>query len=375
MIRALEEHLAAWMKDRLQELAAQSGLYGPVRTVAGDIDLPPAPPMAPGEVAVLVRVDRLTPAPENRDLAHAPVTESSALHMSALINVHILGEASVLAAAAGRDVKPAQAHLHRVDLVVMTLLSLMRERSGPTPDLAEPPELDAVQGEFPQGATSAAQGSRKAHFYWTALEPLDATVTPKNAKNQREWAIPVHAACTFRLSPAELSGGRMLQIAGEHEAVGAPDREVTIYAPAEAIPLDHFSGLSDQVLTELGELEISTLGHLGRLSVARVTEITTGLRTATAAEKTLLGQLAAADAARLERYEELRGVPMEPDALALPARALLLPTPGESAVLALVTGDPAIQTLVSQLAVPVAFALKTDRRETVKVGSLLSGRR
>jgi hypothetical protein len=319
-------------------------------------------------------VDGLVPAAENRDLGPAPVTEGPVLHMKAAVSVQILGEAQVLPAAAGRTVLPPQAHLHRVDLVAVTLLSLLRDRPGPAPDVAQPAGLDSVQGAQPQGAASAAQGSRKAHLYWTALEPGEATVVARNAQGLRAWAIPLTAACTFRLSPAELSGGRILEITQAQETNGN-HRQVAIYAPAEAIPLDHFSGLSQPVLTELGAADISTLGHLGRLGVARIGQIAAALRTASAAERNRLSELAATAVLRQTNGANLSAVPVEPEVMALPGRALLAPTPAEAAILARLVGSPGTSDLVTLLAVPVAFALKTDRRETVKVGTLLNGGR
>lgn len=323
---------------------------------------------------MLVRVDRLVPAAENRDLGPAPVTQGPVLHMKAAVSVHILGDANVLPAAAGRAFQPPQAHLHRVDLVAVTLLSLLRDRPGPAPDVAEPAGLDSVQGAHPQGAASAAQGSRKAHLYWTALEPGEATVVASNGKGQREWVIPLTAACTFRLSPAELSGGRILEITQEQETNGS-HRQVAIYAPAEAIPLDHFSGLSEPVLTELGAADISTLGHLGRLGVDRVGEIATGLRTASPAERNRLSELAGTAVLRQANRGNLGAVPLDPDVLALPGRALLAPSPAEAAILARLVNSPGTADLVTLVAVPVAFALKADCRETVKVGTLLNGGR
>lgn len=375
MIRALEEHLAAWMKAELTRLAGESALFGPIGTVTGDLTLPA--PLPEGEIGLLVRADSLVPVPESRDLGAAPVTQWAALHLQARVSLRVAGAATPLADAPGRDVAPPGAHVHRVDLAALTVLALLKERPAPAPDWAEPPAFADTLGKQPAGAVTAAQGLRQAQLYWTAIEAGEATIGAAEEGGWRLWDIPLTALCTFRLSPAALSGGSILQIGQTLDVQdGAGSRRIgsALYAAAEAIPLSFFAGLGDPALVELAQRGIGTLGALVSLDAAALAELTAALKSAMPEERSLLGQLA--DMARLRRTAaaSLGSFALEPDVMALPARALLDPTPEEKELLVREVDTAGLYDHLAVLAVPVASLLAADKRERVSVGVIMGTR-
>lgn len=372
MIRALEQHLAAWAKGQLEALAAQSGLFGSVRTVVGSLDLPNGPPMGADEVAVLVQVQSLAPEPENRDLGPAPVTDGPMVHLAARVALRLIGRNVTVGAGGGRQVSPPGAQFHRVDLAALTLLALLRERPGPAPDGAPTP-LDAELGARVAGAATAARGARSAFLSWSGVMVSDTGIVPENARNDRQWDIALTASCAFRLSPAPLEGGRIVRIESETalQDTGLRLSVDPVYGSVDTLPLSWFTGLGDAVLTELMDHEVSTLGDLGRIGGAGTANLAGELRTASSQERTVLGQLAAM--AELRRGPGFTSAVYAQDAdlMALPARALLAPTPEEAELISQVVTTPELSNQIAVYAVPVASALQPGQRDRVAVGTLL----
>ncbi len=373
MIQAMEGHLASWAQKQIQALSTESDLFGHVRVAAGQLDLPSGPPLGNTEVAALVQVQSLVPRPENRDLGPRPVTAGAGVHLTATVVFRLLGRTAPYAAGGGLELTPAAAEFHRVDLAALTLLALLKEQPGPTADAPVLPLLELEQGARPAGAASAAHGARRAHLAWTAWEVGEVTLTPSGEGQYRQWDIGLTASCQFRLSPAALEGGRILQIGGELNVQNKPlsVRTAAVYGPAELLPLSWFDGLSDGVIAELEDHAIGTLGDLGRLGAARVGALASELRTAAPAEETILGQLANMAAIRQTALELVPLYRLDPAALELPGRALLAPTPEEEEVLQQVITSPEIHTQMLMLAAPVVAALRPDRREQVVLGTLL----
>ncbi|MFZ5824100.1 MAG: hypothetical protein ACOY94_07220 [Bacillota bacterium] len=373
MIRAMEAHLAAWAQRQIQALSAESDLFGHVRAVPGQLALPPGPPLGATEVAALTLVESLLPQPEDRDLGPRPVTDGAGLHLRAQLTLRLLGRPGPYPGDSGIEISPAAAQAHRVDLAALTLLALLKEQPGPTPDGPVAPLLDLDQGEQPGGAAAAAHGSRRAHLAWTLWEVGQVSVIANNDDNLRQWDLALTVACQFRLSPAALEGGRILQIGGEIEIQNKPSRvmEAALYAPAEALALSWFDGLSDGVIAELSEQALHTLGDLGRLGPARVGAIAAELRTAAPAEESLLAHLATMAVARQTGLELAPQYLQDPVAFALPGRALLAPTPDESEILSRFITSVEAHAQIAMLALPVVTALKPPRREQVTLGTLL----
>lgn len=372
MIQAMEGHLAAWAQRQIQALSAESDLFGHVRAVAGRLTLPPGPPLGQTEVAALVQVASLGPQPENRDLAPRPVVEGAALHLTARVTFRLLGRISPYPAGGGLAISPPPAEVHRVDVAALTLLALLKGQPGPAADGPLPPLIALEQGVQPDGAATAAHGARRASLAWTAWEVGEITVNPNTDENLRQWDIGLTAALQFRLSPAALEGGRILQIGGELN-VKQPTRvmDATVYATAESLPLGWFDGLSDGVLAELEDHAITTLGDLGRLGPARVSALAAELRTADEGEEATLAHLAAVAVARQTALAAEPRYGQHPAAFALPGRALLSPTPAEAEALEPLLSSPEAQVQVQSLALPVINALRPARREQVTVGTLL----
>lgn len=373
MIQAMEAHLAAWAQQQIQGLSTESDLFGHVRAVAGQLTLPPGPPLGPTEVAALVQVGSLLPQPENRDLGPRPVIEGAGLHLTAHVALRLMGRTTPYPADTGLSFTPAGAKVHRADVAALTLLALLKEQPGPVPDAPIAPLIDLAQGEQSTGAASAAHGSRRAHLAWTAWEVGEVSITPSNEDKYRQWDIPLTASCQFQLSPAALEGGRILQIGGELSVNNKPISvmEATLYGPAEALALSWFDGLSDGVIAELQEQALSTLGDLGRLGPVRVGAIAAELRTATPAEESLLSQLATMAVARQTGLELPPHYRQDPVAFGLPGRALLAPTPEESEILSRLITTVEAHAQVAMLALPVVTALQAARREQVTLGTLL----
>lgn len=374
MIQAMEAHLAAWAQRQIQALSTESDLFGHVRTVAGQLTLPPGQPLGQTEVAALVLLRSLQPQPEDRALGPRPVIEGAALHLTARVTFRLLGRTSPYQAGSDITFSPALASYHRVDVAALALLALLKEQPGPVPDGPILPLIDLPQGERPPGAASAAHGSRRAHLAWTGWEVGEVEVTPSNGDSLRQWDIALTAACQFRLSPAALEGGRILQIGGELSVQNKPLKlmEAALYAPAEALPLGWFEGVSDGVIAELEEQGLTTLGDLGRLGPARMGDLAAELRTAGPAEESLLAQLATMAVARQTGLELSPLYQQDPVAFGLPGRALLAPTSEEAEILTRFIPTVEVHAQVALLALPVITALKAARREQVTLGTLLT---
>jgi|GEM_PF-3477577 len=372
MIQAMEAHLASWAQKQIQALSVESDLFGHVRTVAGSLELPPGPPLGQTEVAALVQVQSLTPQAENRDLGPRPPIDGHSVYLTARVVFRLLGRSSPYAAGGDLSFTPAAANFHRVDIAALTLLALLKEQPGPTADGPIIPLVELDQGARPAGAASAAAGARRAHLAWTSWEVGELTLTPEVGQN-RQWQVGLTAACQYRLSPAALEGGRILQIGGELSVQNKPFsiRTAAVYGPAELLPLGWFDGLSDGVIAELEDHAITNLGDVGRLGATRMAALASELRTAAPAEEVILGQLANMAAIRQTALELVPLYQLDPVALALPGRALLQPTPEEEEVLTGVITSPEIHTQILMLAAPVVAALRPERREQVALGNLL----
>jgi hypothetical protein len=195
MIRGLEAQLAAWAERQLAALAAASGLFAGVSVAAGD---------SAAGVTVDVTVTGITPEPERHGLGQASAAEALAMHMQARVTLSVAGPAEVMAGAPGRQFTPDGPTTCQADLVALTLLALLQERSQPAADGAalSPPE--------PAGVAEAAEGARKAELAWGQFQPGEPVL--QSVGGQRRWEIPLTVPCTFRLSVAPLEGGRILQI-------------------------------------------------------------------------------------------------------------------------------------------------------------------
>jgi hypothetical protein len=373
MMQAMEGHLAAWAQRQIQALSTESDLFGHVRAVPGRLVLPPGPPLGPAEVAALVQVLSLRPQPENQDLGPRPVVYGHGLHLTAQVAFRLLGRTAAYAAGGDLVFTPAAAEVHRVDVAALTLLALLKEQPGPAADVPVTPLLAQEQGAQPAGAATAAHGARKVYLSWTAWKVGEVTVTPVSDDNLRQWDIAVTATCQFKLSPAALEGGRIMLIGSEVAVKNQKVKTVaaSVYAPAESLPLGWFEGLGDSVVAELADHAVTTLGDLGRLGPARTGALAAELRTATPGEESLLAQLATMAVSRQIVLEDAPRYGHDPDAFALPARALLAPTMEEAEVLDRFIPSPEVHAQVTLLAVPVTTALKPARREQVTIGSLL----
>lgn len=373
MIQAMEAHLAAWAQRQIQALSGESELFGHVRAVAGRLALPPGPPLGATEVAALVQVGSLLPQPENQDLGPRPLVDGHGLHLTAQVIFRLLGRTAPYAPDPELIFTPPAADFHRVDVAALTLLALLKEQPGPAADVPVTPLLEQEQGAQPPGAATAAHGARKAYLFWTAWKVGEVTVTPINGENLRQWDIALTATCRFKLSPAALEGGRILQIGGETTVRGKKVKSMaaSVYAPAESLPLGWFNGLSDSVVAELADHAVTTLGDLGRLGAAQTGALASELRTADPAEEGLLAQLATMAVNRQIVLEDPPLYIQDPEAFALPARALLAPTPEEAELLDRFVPSPQVHAQVTLLALPLTTALKPARREQVTLGTLL----
>lgn len=373
MIQAMEGHLAAWAQRQIQALSTESDLFGHVRTVAGRLTVEPGPPIGPTEVAALVQVLSLEPQPEDQNLGPRPVIEGHHMELKAQLTFRVLARSTPYPADDDLLFTPAAAVVHRADVAALTLLALLKEQPGPAADIPVTPLLELDQGAQPAGAATAAHGSRRAYLSWTAWQVGEVTVTPENEKNLRQWDIQLTATCQFKLSPAALEGGRILQIGGDLVVKNKKVKTMSasVYAPAESLPLGWFNGISDGVIAELEDNALTTLGDLGRLGAVRVSALAAELRTASPAEETLLGQLATMAAAREIVFQDAPLYVHDPDAFALPSRSLLAPTAEEAELLERFIPSAQVHAQVTLLAVPIITALKTDRREQVTIGTLL----
>lgn len=369
MMRGVEEHLAEWARREIERLGAQSALFGTLKvltTAGGTTNLKPE------ETALRVKVVDLAPAPEGRDVGPDTGVGDHLLHMTARVLLSLIGPAVTR----GIDVavEPPAAHVHGVDLVVLALLARLRERPVPGPDGGEPAGPGAELGTAPGGAVAASAGPRRALLSWQVAAVGGASVY--EGSSQRKWEIPLTLACTFRLSPVELEGGRILQVETALTGPGLPGKvEMSVYGPAEALSLDRFDGLGDAVLVELSAQGVTTLGELGRLGQAGAAALAEGLATAAPAERAVLTQLAEMVSWRQGAAADLAATWVDPRLLALPARALLAPTEAERIVLSHVMLPPAVASAVRIMGQPVAIALRPESREQVRVGTLLAGRR
>lgn len=369
MMRALEENLAEWARRQVAALAAQSKLFGTLRTVPADqTNLPALQATETGLQAIVLELQPTNPGPEVGP--DAGVGEHL-LQFTARALLRCFGTDKPLADGDAGSIQPCVAHSHRVDVVLLSLLSLLRERQHPAPDGAVSAAPASLLGETPGGAFVASEGARTVRLDWQVTGTGPAV--PHTEGGRRLWELPLTAICVFRLSPLALEGGRILQVdAVVARRGGTPGQmELAVYAPARAITLDHFAGLGNTVLIELSSRDVFTLGDLDRLGTAGVVGLAAGLRSATPAERSVLGGLAGINEARHEYGGVFAGTWLNPALLALPARALLAPTTAEQAVIDQAGLPAEITAAITAVAVPAASALRPEYRETVAVGTLV----
>lgn len=353
MMRTLEQHLAGWIKAELDTLAADSPLFPTVKVAAGFT----APAPGSGEVGVQVTALGLTPVVENRDLGPAPATADDVLRAQVSITLGFSGSDKTLAPDPDIAITPPGAQLHAVDLVAIAVLARLRTRPLPGPDGASP-----TGG--PQGGAEAAGGTRRAGLTWQDVQVGEATLS--EVGNKRTWEVPATALVGFRLSPRPLEGGRIISVTVERDGT----ENVAAYAPAERLPLDWFRDLPAAVLTELAAHGLSTLGDVGALGASGVTALLPALTSADLAAKQMLTDMVGV--VNVRRSVAPLVVPVDPEMLALPASALLAPTPGEQLVLDRVMTRPEIQLQVAALGLPLVVYLRPPQRAVVRLGHLLA---
>jgi hypothetical protein len=196
MIRALEQQVAAWV----QQVAAESAaLFGAPVAKPGTLDLAEVPA---GQAGALVAVTRLVPAPEHRDLGPAPVTQADRTRLRAALTLVVAGPAET---AAGLTVTPPDAAVHQTDLLALTLLARLRERTRPGADGAT-----GWHGGT-RGSVSVQAGDRMADLRWEAVEAGEPVLVESDT-TRRHWQLPLQVTVDYALSAVPLDGGRILAV-------------------------------------------------------------------------------------------------------------------------------------------------------------------
>jgi hypothetical protein len=345
MIRALEEQVAAWVQ---QVAGESSALFGSPTVVTGTLD-PGALPE--GQAAILVAVSRLVPAPEHRDLGPAPVNQDDRTRLRAELTVALVGPAEA-ADPGGLTLSPPGASVHQVDMLALTLLARLRERSRPGADGA----ADWHGGS--RGRVAVKAGDREAELKWAAVEAGDPVAVEEEGTQRRQWRMPLHATVEYRLSTLPLDGGRI-------KAIGIYQD----FVPAERLPLSYFAGVDGALQQKLGAAGISRLGDLrGKNAAVLATQINL-------AEPYAVRVLTDLVTVANTRLSYLAPVPFSDtlaEAMWLPARAFIDPTAGEQAILNRARAKPMEAIALAVLGLGTAVVLRPDLLETVLVGRLLA---
>ena len=325
MIRGFEQQVGAW----IQQIAIESlPLFG-----------------AP---AVAVSVTKLTPAPEHRDLGPPPVTEDDLMRLRAEVTVALSGPVTE---AAGLAISPAGAGVHQVDLLALTILARLRERSKPG--------ADGAQGYHggSRGAITVQAGARVGQLRWAALE-AGPPVLVAGGEDNRIWHLPLTATLEFRLSTVPVDGGRIQKIALYQD-----------FVPADRLPLAAFIGLEGYLLQRLARRDLHQLGDLAGMNA---TELADELEITELGARQALAALQTVAAARQGFPAPSPFNDMISEVLWLPARALLEPNPGEDAILRRAMAQPLTALTIAVLGTGTAVVLRPELRESTLIGRLLA---
>lgn len=339
MITQVEQGITDWLLAQFGALAQASPLF-PAIAVGAAVEAE--------AVRFSLQTKALTPEEAEQVVGTAPVEAGLSGRWQASLEIGLEGAAAP------------------TDLAGLTLLALLREWSGPAPDRPKGAP-SAGAGLSPSGHHQVSTGTRRIDLSWSAPEPGPVVLTTEEGR--RRWTIPLRARLQFRVSPAPLEGGRILQVQADQTAHGVVDQRqgTTLYAPAEAIPLAYFSGLSADGLALLHREGLETLGDLAHLGDERANLLANRLQLGSR----ILTDLALIAAAR-QRWAEAVQPPALPEPLQrLSTRALLAPSAAEQTQLEHLASLPGAASWLSLAAVPVAAALRAERREQIPLGSLL----
>lgn len=349
MITQVEQGITDWLLAQFGALAQESDLFPAVSvgTKAKSVDS--------DGVQLRLTTKLLAPEVEEQMVGTAPIEAGLNGRWQASLEISLEGEEGP------------------TDLAGLTLLALLREWSGPAPDRPTRSIAPSEAGPAlsPSGRRQATGGTRRIDLSWTAPEPGPAIVATLRGK--RRWTVPLSVTLQFRVSPAPLEGGRILQVQADQTAQGVVHQrqESTLYAPAEAIPLTYFSGLDQPLLAALHREGIDSLGDLAALDGERATLLAARLQV----KSSILRDLATVAGAR-QRWADSFTAPALPEQLqGLSARALLAPSEAERTHLNALSELPTAANWLALAAVPVAAALLDERREQIPLGSLLLVRR
>lgn len=348
MITQVEQGITDWLLGQFGALAQESDLFPAIALATST--------KSTEKDAVQLRLvtKQLVPEVEDQVVGTAPIEAGLTGRWQGNLEITLEGEAAA------------------TDLAGLTLLALLREWSGPAPDLpsrgiGQEAGAEPASALSPSGRRQATAGTRRIDLSWTAPEPGPAIVTTLRGK--RRWAIPLAVKLQFRVSPAPLEGGRILQVQTDQTAQGVVNQrqEATLYAAAEAIPLAYFGGLDQPLLAALHREGIEVLGDLAQLGEERATLLAARLQI----KPSLLTDLATVAAAR-QRWADAFASPVLPEALKhLSARALVAPSTEERTQIEELASLPSTASWLALAAVPVAAALLDERREQIPLGSLL----
>lgn len=342
MIRALEEHLAAWVRQVASE---SDSLLGAPVMIAGSLD-PTAVPE--GQTGILVEVRRLLQAPEHRDLGPAPVDQDDRSRLQAEIGVLLVGPAD---GTTGLTVAPPGATVHQMDLLALTVLARLRERSQPGAD------GDADWHGGSRGRITAAAGGRESELKWEAVEAGDP-VTVTEAANRRIWQLCLHATIEYRFAALPLDGGRIRAI-----------RLQSDFVPADRLPLSYFAGVDGALLQKLNGAGFHRLGDLAGVDGAA---LATQLQLVDPDRSRVVTDLVAVATTRQVFTAAVSFTDTLSEVLWLPARAFIDPTAAEAAILNRVRQRPMEAITLAVLGLGTAVILRPDQLETVLVGRLLA---
>ncbi|HLN61263.1 MAG TPA: hypothetical protein VK464_06875, partial [Symbiobacteriaceae bacterium] len=252
----------------------------------------------------------------------------------------------------GLTLSPPGASVHQVDMLALTLLARLRERSRPGADGA----ADWHGGS--RGRVAVKAGDREAELKWAAVEAGDPVAVEEEGTQRRQWRMPLHATVEYRLSTLPLDGGRI-------KAIGIYQD----FVPAERLPLSYFAGVDGALQQKLGAAGISRLGDLrGKNAAVLATQINL-------AEPYAVRVLTDLVTVANTRLSYLAPVPFSDtlaEAMWLPARAFIDPTAGEQAILNRARAKPMEAIALAVLGLGTAVVLRPDLLETVLVGRLLA---
>ena len=374
MIGVIEQHIAQWLAQRIQELAQESSLFPNVDAAAGSLAVPGHVPA--DTACILVNGESLHIAESTPQLGGLDPHENDLVaDLECSFQVYGPSQADDLNDGAGGVLSdPPHLVTSRTDMAMLAIFHQFRQYLQAAPDipLADKDNTRHSNGIYDWG--DVREGARRMRIRWEQCR-IGAITRAPDQDGRSGWKCTLTLAITCYLSPVAANGGRILSIAStvarDDSSGFVQDQSLVQYAPVEYLDLSYFS-VSQEVRNELASVGVEYLQDITTTTESAFNTQLDALVTADSAGKDRLRTIRTAARIRQNVLHYTGGGPDVPAVFALPARALLQPTSEENAILAEHAHRPDLQARLASLGLGVAIVLSPESRETVRIGQLLA---